>query len=491
VAKEHPLFKAFQRAGILLLTVAALFAQQDGSTSSGQPELDYAFFKERVQPIFLQKRLGHARCIACHAHRSPPLEKLSPGATTWNEEQSRKNFEIWKLFVAPGKPLESRALLHPLAEKAGGDRFHGGGKHWSSQADPEWQTLASWVRGQRLGGIAVPPAAGAVRVLQTNSAGDNVHLIDPATNQIVGLIDDIEAPHGVVISPDGKRIYISDESLRTLDVVDAKTLKVFKRISLSGRPNNVDVAKDGSKVYVGIREGSGAVDVVDTTSLTKVKTIPVNGAIHNLYVSPDGAMLFAGSIETKTINVVDLTRDEISWTLTLDAGIRPMALIKNGEGSTDQIIVQLSDFHGFAVVDFETRKEIKRVQFPDPPGVQKELEGLQGSPSHGLAVSPDQEVVWATSKYYHAVYAYGVPDFCRPGRPPEPGKRCEWEMLKMIDVGSHPDWLAITPDGKRLYVALAGEDAMAVVDTEKMALIDKVAVGSVPKRNVAGVLNTR
>jgi YVTN family beta-propeller protein len=308
---------------------------------------------------------------------------------------------------------------------------------------------------------------------------------------VVGLIEDIEVPHGITIAPDGKRIYVTNEARVTLDIVDVKTLKVFKRIPLSGRPNNVDVATDGSKVYVGIRQEPGAVDVIDAESLTNVKTIPVTGTIHNVYVSPEGSQLFAGSIDGRTINVIDLARQAVSWTLTLDAGIRPMALIKNGEGSTGQIIVQLSDFHGFAVVDFATRKEIARVEFPDPPGLEKELEGLQGSPAHGLAFSPDQSVLWSTSKYYHAVYAYAVPQPCRPGRPAEPGRRCEWEMLKIVDVGSHPDWLAMTPDGKSLYVALAGDDLTAVIDTETMTVVDKIAVGSVPKRVVAGVLATR
>jgi YVTN family beta-propeller protein len=484
-------FYVIHLVSLFLLAGAMLFAQQSDSSAAGAPELDYLFFKERVQPIFLEKRIGHARCVTCHSHRSPPLEPLSPGATTWDNEQSRKNFEFWKMFVVPGKPLESRALLHPLAAAAGGDRFHAGGKHWTSQGDPEWQTLAAWVRGQRLGGLAMPPTSGVVRVLQTNSAGDNIHVIDPATNKVVGLIEDIEAPHGITIAPDGKRIYVTNEARVTLDVVDVKTLKVFKRIPLSGRPNNVDVATDGSKVYVGIRQAPGAVDVIDAESLTNVKTIPVTGTIHNVYVSPEGSQLFAGSIDSRTINVIDLTREAVSWTLTLDAGIRPMALIKNGEGSTGQIIVQLSDFHGFAVVDFATRKEIARVAFPDPPGHEKELDGLQGSPAHGLAFSPDQSVLWSTSKYYHAVYAYAVPQPCRPGRPVEPGRRCEWELLKIVDVGSHPDWLAMTPDGKSLYVALAGDDVTAVIDTETMTVVDKIAVGSVPKRVVAGVLATR
>jgi YVTN family beta-propeller protein len=96
-------------------------------------------------------------------------------------------------------------------------------------------------------------AAGVVRVLQSNAAGDNIHVIDPATNEVVAVIEDVEVPHGVAVAPDGSRIYVSDEALKTLDVVDARTLKVFQRIPLSGRPNNVAVGNDGAHVYVGIR----------------------------------------------------------------------------------------------------------------------------------------------------------------------------------------------------------------------------------------------
>jgi hypothetical protein len=112
--------------------------------------LDYAFFRDRVQPIFLNKRPGHARCIACHETGAPRLQALSPGATTWNEEQSRKNFDAWKAVVVVGKPLASPLLLHPLAKDAGGDPFHAGGKHFKSQDDPEWQILAAWVRGEKV-----------------------------------------------------------------------------------------------------------------------------------------------------------------------------------------------------------------------------------------------------------------------------------------------------------------------------------------------------
>jgi YVTN family beta-propeller protein len=323
--------------------------------------------------------------------------------------------------------------------------------------------------------VAAASLSAAVRVLQTNAAGDNVHVIDPATNQVVGTIEDIEVPHGVAIAPDGRRVYVTDESLGTLDVVDAASLKVFKRIPLSGRPTNVAVSNDGAQVYVAIAQAPGAVDVIDTASLSRVKSIPVKGAIHNVYVTPDGKYAVAGSIPTSTINVIETAGNTVAWTLTLGGGIRPMAFTTNADGSTREIVVQLSDFHGFAIVDFAARKEVRRVTLPDPPGIEKETQGIQGAPAHGLAITPDGKTLWVTSKYYGYVAAYSLPG-CK--------------LLKVVPVGSHPEWLTIPPGGASLYVALAGDDAAVAVDLKTMKVVKKIPVGAVPKRNTSGVLKT-
>jgi len=137
------------RLVLLAIVVTAALAQAPPAPG-GASSLDFQFFKTRVQPIFLAKRPGHARCYVCHSIGTPfRLERLSSGAKTWNDEQSRRNFEAAQREVAPGDIQASQLLMHPLATEAGGDPFHGGGKHWDSQNAPEWQVMAEWVRGQK------------------------------------------------------------------------------------------------------------------------------------------------------------------------------------------------------------------------------------------------------------------------------------------------------------------------------------------------------
>jgi hypothetical protein len=131
---------------------AASQSSSTASTSTESPALDYEFFKTRVEPIFLKKRPAHARCYVCHeeANHALKLAKLSAGNTNWTEEESKRNFDTVSQLVNPGDPLGSTLLRHPLAPKAGGDAFHSGGRQFESQKDPDWQTFAEWVRGEKI-----------------------------------------------------------------------------------------------------------------------------------------------------------------------------------------------------------------------------------------------------------------------------------------------------------------------------------------------------
>jgi hypothetical protein len=118
-----------------------------GTAHAAEPALDYAFFKARVEPIFLQKRPDHVRCYVCHSEATNAfkLEHLKPGSTSWTEEQSRKNFAVASNLVVPGNVDASLLLMRPLVPQLGGFPYHSGGRQFESRDDPAWKTLAEWV----------------------------------------------------------------------------------------------------------------------------------------------------------------------------------------------------------------------------------------------------------------------------------------------------------------------------------------------------------
>ncbi len=441
--------------------------------------LDFLLFQNEVQPIFLKQRPGHARCYGCHSeyNRSFHLEKLSGAASNWTDEQSRRNFQNALQHVNPGDPGSSGLLIHPLAPEAGGDPFHSGGHQFQSQNDPDWLTIADWVRGTKVADHPAPsPKLGAL-VYVTNSAGDTLDVIDPTTNKVVQVISGIELPHGITFSPDGARIYVSNESESVLDVVDRISGQIQRKVPLSGRPNNLAITKDGSRILVGIRAPQGAVDVIDAISFTLLKSIPVD-SVHNIYVTPDGNFAVSGSLESKSVTVIDLHSYEVAWKLDLGQPVRPMAFETNSDGSTRRIFVQLSNFNGFAVVDFAKRAEVARIKLPDEPGGFGIAEGRVSTPSHGIGVSPDGKSLWVNSTLANAVFEYSLPGLNLIGYVSLP----QVHPLGRSPAGSVPEWITFTPDSRMIYISNSGARSISAVDTQTLKVVTVIPVGEVPKR---------
>lgn len=311
------------------------------------------------------------------------------------------------------------------------------------------------------------------RIIQTNFAGDNVSIIDPVTNKVVGHIEGIELNHGVAVNPNGKFIYVSDETNLSLDVVDGKSFKILNKIILTGHPNNITISHDGARVYVAIVGKDGGLDVIDTVGQKVLKFIPTHNAIHNPYVTPDGKYVLAGSIQGKMISVVDTQTDEVAFTIPMDLGVRPMAISANPDGSTRFIFAQLTGYNGFSCIDFATRKEIKRVHNPDLPADRQPVPPGNEA-SHGIAVTSDQKTLVVISRVNTALYTFSIPDLTLTGTTYLGGKGA--------------GWLTLSPDSKTAYVANPINDDVSAVDLATMKEVALIPVGFVPKRNTSGML---
>jgi YVTN family beta-propeller protein len=301
------------------------------------------------------------------------------------------------------------------------------------------------------------------RVYVTNSKGDEVTVIDPATMKAIGSIKVGANPHGIVASPDRRTLYISVEGTDELVAVDAATNQVKARTKVGRAPNEVSITLDGRQVFVPLRNES-AVDVVDTTTMKVIDRMKAPAWPHNTYVSADGRRLYLGTMAGSRITIYDTATHKQLREFAPGDWVRPIALRRDEKLA----YVALSKLHGFAVVDLEAGKTIRRVELPSLP------EGTEIPPydtlTHGLALTPDERELYVTSMAGKAVYAFSVPAL---------------RQIAKINVGKFPNWITIAPDGKQVWVSNQLDDTVSAIDTRTKTVMATIRVGHEPKRLLA------
>ena len=309
----------------------------------------------------------------------------------------------------------------------------------------------------------------------------------------------IEAARGVAGSPDGTRLYVTNEAERSVDVVDVTTLDganqahVIERIQLSGGPHNIAISRDGRTVYAAMQHDATGIDVIDTETLTWVKNIPLNDRpegrgeagenvmrIHNVYVTPDGKYLMANSSNGAAMYAAVIDEKTHEWVRSIEytGRPRPMSFSTNADGSTKWVFAGIGGLHGFVVHDFETGEEIFRTEFPSPardggidvarPGGIHPARLQLVNPNHGIGVTPDNTSVWVTDRLYTMVHAYSVPDL---------------EYLGGVPLrGQDPFWITFSPDSRVAYIPHANRPVVSVVNTETLKEVASILVGDTAKR---------
>ena len=320
----------------------------------------------------------------------------------------------------------------------------------------------------------------AIRILQSNNAG-NVHaVIDPALNEVVGYMEGCPRAHNIFPHPDGLYYYCTNETEGTLDVFDTVTLALVEQLPLTGRPNKGAYNKYNRKIYVGIASAP-FVDVFDLDTHEQLESIPVATGIHNVYVSPDGKWVVAGlnGRDEGSIQVIDASTDEVVREISLPGPtgvihrVRPMMFLAAEDGSTDKILAQGAAVNGVWVIDWETG-ETERMLFPPTlPAWKRSAESNQGAPMHGVEVLPDRSAVWASSRLDSRIYGWSLPDF---------------EYMGAVEVGPTANWMTPTPDSRYMYVAVSGVDYTVAVDLQELEVVAKMTVGAGPKRIDTAVL---
>lgn len=213
--------------------------------------------------------------------------------------------------------------------------------------------------------------------------------------------------------------------------------------------------------YVGVPlRDHDAVDIIDVAAKKVVKELPVKEP-HNCFNSGNNHDLYVSSMGSQEIEVIDLKTMAYSARIPAGGIPRPYA-VANDERN---LYIALTNLHGFAIADISGRKVVERVELPPAPPLDCPLE--VNTPTHGLALTPDGRELWVTSLADGGVYVYDV---------------ATKKISPMIPVGKCPNWVAFSPDGRYSAVSNSDTNDCSIIDVRTRREVARVKVGKSPKR---------
>jgi YVTN family beta-propeller protein len=285
----------------------------------------------------------------------------------------------------------------------------------------------------------------------TNQDSYTVSVIDTTTNTITATIDVENDPFGVAVSPDGKKVYMTNYF--GVSIIDTATNTVTDTPYLGSNPKGVAVSSDGKKVYV-TNNNDDTVSVIDISTDTVTATVSVGSNPIGVVVTPDGKKVYVTNNDDDTVSVIDTATDTV--TATVDVGSWPYGIAVNFMGT--KVYVTNADSNTVSVIETATNKVVATVPV--------------GSYPMGVAVNPDETKVYVTNS----------------GNGDEPESTVSVidtatnKVIATVDVGNEPRGVAVTPDGKKVYVANSGNDdepgnTVSVIDTATNKVIATVDVG--------------
>ncbi len=237
-----------------------------------------------------------------------------------------------------------------------------------------------------LAGVAGASAAPFAYI--TNMSGNNVSVIDTATNTVVATVAVGVTPLGVAVSPDGSFVYVTNSGSSTVpgvSVIATGTNTVVATVSVGSGPEGVAVSPDGSRVYVA-NVFSNTVSVIATGTNTVVATVPVGSGPAGVAVSPDGSRVYVANENNNTVSVIATGTNTVVATVAV--GVNPLGVAVSPGGSR----VYVSNFFSNTISVIATGTNTVVATVP------------VGSGPEGVAVTPDGSRVYVATQHFNTVW---------------------------------------------------------------------------------------
>lgn len=300
-----------------------------------------------------------------------------------------------------------------------------------------------------VGGLALADTA-----YVTLEKDNGLAVLDGATGQLSATAKIGKRPRGILVSKDGKHLYVAVSDEDTIRVIDAVTLKPVRDLPSGEDPETFAMDPGGTQLFVS-NEDDNLVSVIDLAQGKRIKQIPVGVEPEGIAVSPDGRWVVSTSETTNMVHWIDRTRLEVIDNTLVDPRPRAAAFTADSR----QLWVTSEIAGTLLILDSESHQLVKRIGF--------KIAGVTAEKVQPVGICID-------SARRYGYVALG------PANRVAVIDAQRLEVKDYLLVGQRVWNLAFSTDQSRLYTTNGVSNDVSLIDLTVPKVFKSVAVGLAP-----------
>lgn len=318
---------------------------------------------------------GALLLAACGRQETAPTASDTANAPATQARQAESSGPAYRVYVTNERSGDLSVIdgrTHELLATAPlGKRPRG------IQVSPDHTQLFIALSGSPIAG----PGVDESNLPPPDPSADGIGVVDIATLKLLRIIRGVSDPEQLVVSPDGKYLYIASEDSGTAVIADVATGETVATLEVGGEPEGVGISPDGRYVYV-TSEEDHQVSVISTATNEVIKQFEVGMRPRQATFSSDGARAYVTGEIDGTVSVVDTNEHKVIHTIKLSGEMmRPMEV----DLSHDDRVIYVTTGRGrkLVAIDAKTYEPIGEVTV--------------GARPWGLALSPDGKYLYTAN----------------------------------------------------------------------------------------------
>ena len=203
---------------------------------------------------------------------------------------------------------------------------------------------------------------GSTGYFSNNATPGAVTAVDTSDNSIITSITVGSSPIGMVVTPDGSKLYVANLSSDDVSVIDTNTNTVTTTISVGADPIDFAITPDGTKLYV-VHRFSNFLSVIDASTDTVQTTITIGQNPFGIAISPDGSTIYVVNQSDDNVSVIDTTTDNVVNTIAVSDNPLGIAITPDGT----RVLVANQGTDNVSIIDTSLGTVINTLPVGDQP----------------------------------------------------------------------------------------------------------------------------